>query len=403
MFMKYISLEDKFKIIKEYNNCKSPAIIKEKYGISKSTLYHWIKVLTIRKAGVYSSKKYSAWDIHMMERELRTLKTENQIFRESQCSVISPTEEKIKAIERLKDKFSIHFICRTLNLSKGTYYHRNKNRPEKTSYQKNDENLKPFIKKCFYDSKERFGGSKIRIVLREQGIQTSQKRVDRLMKEMGLVCKQTRQRVTWATREFRFRSNRLKKNFTQTEPNIFWVSDITFVPIQNCDSLYGICIIIDLFSRKVLSFTISEFSNVNLVKTTFDKAFNYRGCPTGLTFHSDQGTQYTAYEFRRHLRKLGVKQSFSNPGSPLDNAVAESFFSIMKREELSHNFYTSKEELENTVAEYIDFFNNMRPHKKLGNKSPNQFEIEYLQLQELKKEDEENQNRLRDILKTSSS
>ena len=122
-----------------------------------------------------------------------------------------------------------------------------------------------------------------------------------------------------------------------------------------------------------------------------------------MTFHSDQGTQYTAYEFRRHLRKLGVKQSFSNPGSPLDNAVAESFFSIMKREELSHNFYTSKEELENTVSEYIDFFNNMRPHKKLGNKSPNQFEIEYLQLQELKKEDEENQNRLRDILKTSSS
>ena len=181
------------------------------------------------------------------------------------CSIILPRNQKaqIKSLAgrcrnmaldiphiiilTFKD-YSIYIICRTLNLSKGTYYHRNKNRPEKTSYQKNDENLKPFIKKCFYDSKERFGGSKIRIVLREQGIQTSQKRVDRLMKEMGLVCKQTRQRVTWATREFRFRSNRLKKNFTQTEPNIFWVSDITFVPIQNCDSLYGICIIIDLFS-----------------------------------------------------------------------------------------------------------------------------------------------------------
>ena len=105
-----------------------------------------------------------------------------------------------------------------------------------------------------------------------------------------------------------------------------------------------------------------------------DWTFECRGKPQGLLFHSDQGTQYSAYMFRKHLRDLGVKQSFSNPGTPYDNAVAESFFSMMKQEELSHNYYHSAEELEVTVADYINFFNTMRPHRKLAGQSPENFE-----------------------------
>ena len=396
--MKHMNLETKFKIIDEYNNCKSPTVIKEKYGVSKSTLYHWIKVLIIRKAGMYSSKKYSARDIHLMERELRSLREENQIFRESQCSVISPISDKIAAIEKLKSKFSIYAICRTLNLSKGAYYHRNKYRPEKTTYQEKDEELRPLIKKYFEESKERFGASKIKIALNNIGISVSQKHIEKLMKEMELVCKQTRIRCTWETRTFKFRRNRLKQNFTQEHQNTYWVSDITYVPIENHDNLYGICVVIDLFSRKVLSFLISEFSNADMVWKTFDKAFNLRGCPDNLTFHSDQGVQYTAYKFRKHLHDLGVKQSFSNPGSTLDNAVAEAFFSIMKREELSHHFYTSKEHLEAVVTEYIDFFNNYRPHKKLKNLTPNQYELNYFQQEQMKKDENEKMAFVQDIL-----
>lgn len=112
----------------------------------------------------------------------------------------------------------------------------------------------------------------------------------------------------------------------------------------------------------------------------FCKAFDFRGQPENLIFHSDQGTQYTAYEFRKMLRDLGVKQSFSNPGCPYDNAVAESFFSIMKQEELSHNYYNSLKELEDTVSEYIEFYNTMRPHKRLKGMSPTVFEIKYFSL-----------------------
>lgn len=401
--MKHMSLETKFKIIDEYNNCKSPAIIKGKYGVSKATLYNWIEVLTVKKAGMYSSKQYSAWDIHLMERELRSLREENQIFRESECSVISPVKDKIAAVEKLKGKFSIYAICRTLNLSKGTYYHRNKYRPEKTIYQEKDEQLRPLIKKFFEESKERFGASKIKIALDNIGISVSKKHIERLMKEMELVCKQTRIRCTWATKVSKFRRNRLKQNFTQDTPNTYWVSDITYVPIENHDNLYGICVVIDLFSRKVLSFQVSEFSNTDMVWKTFDKAFNLRGCPENLTFHSDQGIQYTAYKFRKHLRDLGIRQSFSNPGSPLDNAVAEAFFSIMKREELSHNFYKSKEHLEAVVAEYIDFFNNARPHRKLKNMTPNQYELNYHQNLQMREDENEKMAFIKDILSSDAA
>ena len=106
-----------------------------------------------------------------------------------------------------------------------------------------------------------------------------------------------------------------------------------------------------MFSRKVLSWQISQENNTDLALDTFRKAYESRNCPDGLTFHSDQGVQYTSYEFRAVLREYHVRQSLSNPGMPHDNAVAEAFFSTFKREELSHNCYQSYEELEKTVRE----------------------------------------------------
>ena len=135
--------------------------------------------------------------------------------------------------------------------------------------------------------------------------------------------------------------------------------------------------IIDLYARKVIAYDIAEQANVEFILKIFDSAFEIRQRPTGLTFHSDQGTQYTAFKFRKHLRKLGVNQSFSNPGTPLDNAVAESFFACMKREELSHNYYDNLKDLRHDVSNYIDFFNNMRPHQRLGMQTPSAAETQF--------------------------
>ena len=94
----------------------------------------------------------------------------------------------------------------------------------------------------------------------------------------------------------------------------------------------------------------------------------------GATFHRDQGRNYTSYAFRNCLREHGVHQSFSNPATPYDNAVAEAFFSVLKREDISHSYYQTRKDLENAVANYIEFYNSMRPHRKLHNLSPDAFE-----------------------------
>ena len=118
-------------------------------------------------------------------------------------------------------------------------------------------------------------------------------------------------------------------------------------------------------------------ANTELVMKTFRNAFEQRNPSSNLLFHSDLGVQYTSFEFRKLLRESNVKQSFSKPGCPYDNAVSEGFFSIMKREELSHNWYGSIEELQSTVDEYIHFFNAQRPFRKLGNLTLEQYEKKY--------------------------
>jgi len=114
-----------------------------------------------------------------------------------------------------------------------------------------------------------------------------------------------------------------------------------------------------------------------LISTTFNEAFAARNQPQGLMFHSDQGAQYMAHEFRSLLRKHHVKQFFSKPGTPFDNAVAESFFASIKKEEFRRCFYNTEEELQAAVEKYVEYFNDYRPHQRMGFQTPNQVERDF--------------------------
>lgn len=118
-----------------------------------------------------------------------------------------------------------------------------------------------------------------------------------------------------------------------------------------------------------------------LVQRTFDEAYKALNLPQGLVFHSDLGAQYISFNFRKHLDRLGVTRSYSHPRRPLDNAFAESFFSFMKREELSHKLYSTIEELKTDVSEYVSFYNEFRVHERLGNRTPLQVEEDYFSRQ----------------------
>ena len=167
--------------------------------------------------------------------------------------------------------------------------------------------------------------------------------------------------------------NHLRQQFFQSSPNLVWVSDFTYIKAGG--KWYYLCVIIDLFSRKVIAWHISSNPDSELVITTFKKAYKARNAPYGLIFHSDRGSQYTSSKFKNLLDSLDVVQSFSKKGYPFDNAVCESFFKYLKKEETNRRSYATLNELNLSVFSYIEgFYNSRRPHSYLNYLTPNEAE-----------------------------
>lgn len=168
-------------------------------------------------------------------------------------------------------------------------------------------------------------------------------------------------------------TNHLNQEFNQKAPDMAWASDFTYIKVAG--KWYYLCIVMDLFSRKVIAWNISSKPDVDLVMDAFKKAYDKRNRPIGLMFHSDRGTQYTAFSFRKLLDSLNVVQSFSKKGYPYDNACCECFFKYLKKEETNRRTYHSLNELQMSVFEYIEgFYNSRRPHGSLEMLTPNEKE-----------------------------
>lgn len=170
--------------------------------------------------------------------------------------------------------------------------------------------------------------------------------------------------------------NHLNQEFNQDAPNIVWASDFTYVKI--CGIWLYLCIVMDLFSRKIIGWHISNKHNVDLTINAFKKAFVNRSPSYGLIFHSDQGSEYTAFSFRKLLDECNVVQSFSKKGYPYDNACCESFFKYLKKNRIYRTTYKSIEDFKLDMFEYIEnIYNNKLPHSSIGYKTPNELEAEY--------------------------
>ena len=229
------------------------------------------------------------------------------------------------------------------------------------------------ILQIYADYNKRLGAYKITYVLqRDYGINISVGRVYRLMRTLQLPHMSTEKPF----RNYRHKdngecTNHMHQEFNQKCPNIVWVSDFTYIRVAS--KWYYLCIVMDLFSRKVIAWNISAKPDVDLVMTAVKKAYDKRNCPKGLMFHSDRGSQYTAFSFRQLLDSLNVVQSFSKKGYPFDNACCECFFKYLKKEETNRRTYHSLQELQLSIFEYIEgFYNSRRPHGSLGMLTPNE-------------------------------
>ena len=262
-----------------------------------------------------------------------------------------------------------------MNVNRSTYYKHFFSKPSNREIVNTD--IKSKILKIYVDFKNSIGGYKIKkVLLRDYGINISAGRVYRLMNSMNLPkAKKAKPKWKSSTTENKVCENHLKQQFNPKSPNKVWASDFTYVKVNG--HWYYLCVVMDLFSRKIIGWNLSSKHDVDLVKTAFEKAYEKRKYPKSLMFHSDRGCEYNSSIFRNLLERYGICQSFSKKGYPYDNACLESFFKQMKSEEIERRTYKNIKELYFSCFEYIQRYNNKRPHGSLGYLTPNEYEQKY--------------------------
>lgn len=368
--------EFKVKTIRRYEKGESIKALSQELHISQSTLYQWRKEYCSIKT---PNRTYTPKEFDAISRRLQKLEHQIEIIRQTGYLSGVPLQKKLTTLEALYNQpanpYSVHELCDALGVARGTFYNHIFRRADRSKHEEEQTQLMLKVKQVFDDSEQRFGAEKIRIVLASSGIHTSRKRIAAIMQELGLYSIRVDAKKQFKRKQQYTKQNLLNRKFSAGHPNQIWVSDITYFKVKSY--WVYLCIILDLYSRKIIGWRVSRHMSTNLVTQTFKAAFQERGQPKDLTFHSDRGGQYISKTMMGLLQQYGVKQSFSASARPLDNAVAETFFASFKREEAYRKDYTSEQHFRKSVEEYIRFYNEVRPHQTLNYRTPQAFEDAY--------------------------
>jgi putative transposase len=272
-----------------------------------------------------------------------------------------------------KAHFNVRAMCRVLRIAPSAYY--DWEGEQQCDHEVRDEQLLLEVRRIFAQFRRRFGAPRVHRELLREGVGVSRKRVARLMREAGLRAKTVRKYkpTTDSNHSLPVAPNLLKRDFHTERPDVAWVSDITYLWTRQ-GWLY-LAVIIDLYSRKVVSWRLSDRMTASLVCDAFDDAARQRRPKRGLIFHSDRGSQYASHAFRRRLKRHHVRQSMSRRGNCWDNAVAESFFATLKKELVRDRAFDTRDQARSEVFEYLEvFYNRLRTHSLLNYETPDAFE-----------------------------
>jgi len=276
---------------------------------------------------------------------------------------------KYQFIEQQKQEFPVVVMCRVLEVSESGFYAWRK-RPI-CQRKREDAQLTTQMRQVFTSHQGRYGSPRLHAELKDRGSLCSRKRVARLMREAGISAKRKRRHVMTTKRDASHpvAPNRLDRDFTATEPNKKWVTDITYVPtVQGW--LY-LAVVLDLYSRLVVGWSMSAHCDEELVENAFHMALARRRPKAGLLHHSDRGCQYTSRAYRLLLEQSGMMVSMSRKGNCWDNAAMESFFGTLKEECVGSTIYQSHEEARLALFTYLEiYYNRLRRHSTLGYVSP---------------------------------
>ncbi len=318
----------KRKIIRRYEKGESIKELSQEFHIAQSTIYHWRKLFCSIQTPQHT---YTPKEFDVLSRKLEKMEHEVEIIRLSDFLPKCRSAGNLKYWKRhtVKINSSVYMSYAKPWGCRGTFYNHIFRRVDRSKREEEQAELMLRVQQIFDDSQQRFGAEKIRTILAQNGMKVSAKRISAIMQELDLRSIRSDAKKQYKKRQQYAKRNLLEREFVAERPNQIWVSDITYFRVNNY--WVYLCIILDLYARRIVGYRVSRNASTNLVTATFRNAYQERGKPTNLTFHSDRGKQYTSAAFTLLLQKNGVKQSFSATGRPHDNAVAETFLQHSKK------------------------------------------------------------------------
>ncbi len=273
-----------------------------------------------------------------------------------------------------KARFSVSLLCEVLQVSRQGYYAWAGRGP--SAKKQDDEHLKQRIQQAFTESDGTYGSPRVQRALAANGKSSGRNRIARIMREERLVGRPPRRRFVTTTDSrhgFRIAPNLLDRNFKPSAPDVVWSTDITYIPTLK-GWLY-LAVVVDLFSRKVVGWSMRPYIDRRLVLEALEMAITTRRPGPGLLHHSDRGVQYACDEYQRLLAGEDMVVSMSRKGDCWDNAVVESFFSTLKQELVYRRKFSDRDEARTAIFRYIEgFYNRRRLHSTLGYLSPMDYE-----------------------------
>lgn len=277
-------------------------------------------------------------------------------------------------LDEHKQKFNIRMMAEILGISPSGYYDWKRRPSSKRSEHRLE--LTRAIEDVHRSSRGAYGSPRVFRQLKSLGHKASRSTVERLMREHG-ICSKRRRRFRVVTTDSKhshpIAPNHLARDFEPSKPNQKWSADITYIPTR--EGWLYLAVILDLFSRRVVGWSMDERMPTDLTLGALRMALDQCNPGDGLMHHSDRGSQYAATDYRRLLDARRITCSMSRKGNCWDNATTESFFGSLKSEFVHHEVFETRKEAKTKIFEWIEaFYNRTRLHSTLGYMSPEQYE-----------------------------
>ncbi|HGV5352040.1 TPA: IS3 family transposase [Shigella sonnei] len=337
----------------------SVASVATRLDITTHSLYSWIK-----KYGPDSSTNKEQSDaqaeIRRLQKELKRVTDERDILKKGRGVLRKAVRLRYAFIRDNTCCWPVRLLCRVLDVHPSGFYAWLQ-QPHSQRHQA-DLRLTGQIKQFWLESGCVYGYRKIHLDLRDSGQQCGVNRVWRLMKRIGIKAQVGYRSPRARKGEASIVSpNRLQRQFNPDAPDERWVTDITY--IRTHEGWLYLAVVVDLFSRKIIGWSMQSRMTKDIVLNALLMAVWRRNPQKQVLVHSDQGSQYTSHEWQSFLKSHGLEGSMSRRGNCHDNAVAESFFQLLKRERIKKKIYGTREEARSDIFDYIEmFYNSKRRH-----------------------------------------